>query len=115
MSELTVQNQSNTYKVGWWILFALSVLSTLSNFALIFIESNMVDSFIAWSTFSAYSVFVLLIPYRQGKKWAWYLTWILPIPFTILGLNNPDAAPYFLTAAGLIILSQLLTRGAFFQ
>jgi hypothetical protein len=29
-------------------------------------------------------------------------------------LNNPDAAPYYLTAVGLMVIGQLLTRGAFF-
>jgi hypothetical protein len=32
----------------------------------------------------------------------------------VLSLNNPDAAPYYLTAVGLMAIGQLLTRTAFF-
>ena len=115
MSTATIQTQSTTYKIGWWFLFGISVLSVLSYVALIFVVPNSVDSLIAWVTFSLYSVFVLLIPYRRGEKWAWYLTWILVIPSVVLSLNNRDAAPYYLTAAGLLAIGQLLTRGAFFS
>ncbi len=115
MSTATIQIQSTTYKIGWWLLFVISVGTMVSNIALIFVVPNLVDSFIAWATFSLYSVFVVLIPYRQGEKWAWYLTWVLLIPSVVLSLNNIDAAPYYLTAAGLIALGQLLTRGAFFS
>jgi hypothetical protein len=115
MSENTLQRESTGFKIGWWVIFVLSVLSALSNFALIFIDFELVDSFIAWSTFSLYSVFILLIPFRRKEKWSWYLTWILVIPFTVLGLNNPDATLYFIAAAGLVVLGQLLTRRAFFS
>jgi len=114
MSALTIPTQATAYKLGWWILFGLSALSVLSYVALIFVIPAMVDSFIAWATFSLYSAFVLLIPYRRGERWAWYLTWALPVPSVVLSLNNPDAAPYYLTAVGLMAIGQLLTRGAFF-
>ena len=113
MSTATIETQSTTYRIGWWLLFALSVVGVLSYVALIFVEPKLVDSFIAWATFSLYSVVVLLIPYRRGEKWAWYLTWILVIPSVVLSLNNRDAAPWYLTGAGLLALGQLLTRGAF--
>jgi hypothetical protein len=80
---------------------------------LIFIEPGLVDSFIAWATFSLYSVAVLLVPYRRGERWSWYLTWALPVPSVVLSLNNPDAAPFYLAAAGLMVIAQLLTRDAF--
>jgi hypothetical protein len=32
----------------------------------------------------------------------------------VLSLNNPDVAPYYLTAAGLMVIGQVLTRSAFF-
>jgi hypothetical protein len=75
---------------------------------------NLVDSFIAWATFSLYSVAVLLIPYRRGERWSRYLTWALPVPSVVLRVNNSDAAPYYLTAVGLMVIGQILTRSAFF-
>lgn len=114
MSAVTIDSQTTAYKLGWWLLFGLSVLSVGSYVVLIFVEPGLVDSFIAWATFSLYSVVVMIIPYRRGERWAWYVTWALPIPSVVLSLNNPDAAPAYLTAAGLMVIGQLLTRGAFF-
>ena len=114
MSVAAIQTQSTAYKVGWWVLFGLSVLSVASYTGLIFVTPALVDSFVAWATFSLYSVFVLFIPYRRAERWAWYITWALPIPSVVLSLNNPNAAPYYLTAVGLMVIGQFLTRGAFF-
>jgi hypothetical protein len=114
MSTAVTPTQSISYTLGWWVLFGVSVLSVLTYVALIFVVPDLVDSFIAWATFSLYSVFVLLIPYRHGERWAWFLTWVLVVPAVVLSLNDRDAAPYFLAAVGLTVIAQLLTRGAFF-
>jgi hypothetical protein len=114
MSTAVIPTQSTTYRLGWWVLFGISALSVLSYVALIFVAPNSIDSLIAWATFSLYSVIVVLIPYRHGERWAWYLTWVLVVPAVVLSLNDRDAAPYFLAAVGLTVLGQLLTRGAFF-
>ncbi len=115
MSTATIQTQSATYKVGWWIMFSLSVLGVLIQVALIFVDPKPDDYFIAWATLSLYSAFVLLIPFRQGEKWAWYLTWVLVIPAVVVALTDRGAAPTSLTAIGLLVIGQLLTRGAFFS
>ncbi|MGE5263793.1 MAG: hypothetical protein ACM3S0_10445 [Acidobacteriota bacterium] len=114
MATILTQTRSTRFKIGWWILVSISAVSVVSNAGLILVVPRLVDSLIAWSTFSLYALSVLLVPYRRGEKWAWYLTWVLVIPFAVLGLNNPEAAPYYLTAAGLLAISQLLTRNAFF-
>jgi hypothetical protein len=114
VSAMTIPRQSTAYMVGWLVLFGISVLSVVSYVVLIFVAPGLVDSFIAWATFSLYSVVVLLIPYRRGERWSWYLTWALPVPSVVLSLNNPDVAPYYLTAAGLMVIGQVLTRSAFF-
>ena len=114
MSTATVQTQSTTYKIGWWLLLGLSVVSVLSYVALIFVFPKLVDSLIASATFYLYSVFVLLIPYRRGVKWAWYLTWVLLTPAVVLSVNDRDAVPWYLPVAGDVVIGQLLTRGAFF-
>jgi hypothetical protein len=113
MSVAAIQTPSKAYKLGWWVLFALSVLSVGRYTGLIFVTPALVDSFVAWATFSLYSVFVLFIPYRRAERWAWYITWALPIPSVVLSLNNPNAAPYYLTVVGLMVIVQFLTRGAF--
>ena len=115
MSAVAIHAQSTAFRIGWLVLTSLSVLSALSYVVLIFVVPDLVDSFVAWATFSLYSVVVLLMPYRRGERWAWYLTWALPIPSVVLSLNNPDAAPFYLPAVGLMVIGQLLTRSAFFS
>lgn len=114
MSEMSNQSRSTAFSVGWAIIFIISLLGVISQSVLMFVEPRLVDSFVAWATFLLYSVFVLLIPYRRGERWAWTITWVLVAPFTVLGLNDPDAAPYFWSAAGLVAVCQVLTRSAFF-
>jgi hypothetical protein len=114
VSAVAIYPQPVAYKVGWSVLFGLSALSVLSYLVLIFAVPAMVDSFIAWATFSLYSAIILAIPFRRGERRAWYLTWALPVPSIVLSVNNPDAAPYHLTAVGLMVIGQVLTRGAFF-
>lgn len=114
VSTVAIYTRSKAYKVGWFVLLGIAVLSVLSYVVLIFAVPGLLDSFIAWATLSLYAAVVLLIPYRRAERWAWYLTFALPVPTIVLGLNNPEAAPYYLTAAGLMVVSQLLTRSAFF-
>jgi len=114
MFEKSTYSSSTGFKYGWTTIFLISLLGVVSQLVLIFVAPGLVDSSIAWATFMLYSVFVLLIPYRRGERWAWKITWVLVFPLAVLGLNNPDAAPYFWSAAGLITVSQLLTRSAFF-
>jgi hypothetical protein len=114
MSTAVIATQSTAFRLGWWVLFGISVVSVLSYVVLIFVVPDLVDSFIAWATFSLYSALVLLIPYRHGERWAWFLTWVLVVPAVVLSLNDRDAAPYFLAAVGLTVIGQLLTRSAFF-
>jgi hypothetical protein len=108
------RTQFATYNVGWSVLFSISVLSVLSYVALFFVVPNGL-SFIAWATFSLYSVVVVLIPYRRGERWAWFLTWALVVPAVALSLSDREAAPWFMAAVGLVAISQLLTRRAFFS
>lgn len=114
MFEKTAQSSSTTFRFGWTIIFMISLLGVISQLVLIFVDPRLIDSFVAWATFMLYSVFVLLIPYRRGERWAWTITWFLVVPLTVLGLKDSDAAPYFWGATGLVTVSQILTRSAFF-
>lgn len=114
MSVKTTQSSSTTFRFGWTIIFLISLLGVISQLVLILVDPGHTDSFTAWATFMFYSVFVLLIPYRRGERWAWAITWVLVVPLIVVGLNDPDAAPYFWSVAGLVAISQVLTRTAFF-
>lgn len=114
MSETTIQTRSAGYKVGWWILIGISLCSALGHTAFIFLAPNE-SLFIIWAAFNLVSVVVLYIPYRRGEKWAWYLVWIMIIPPATVILHDAEIGPYYLAAAGLMVVGQVLTRRAFIE
>jgi hypothetical protein len=114
MSEAAITTRSTTHKVGWWILFGISVLAVLNHAALIFVIPGEEVLFIGWTALSLFSALVLYFPYRQGEKWAWYSTWIFVLSFAGLVPFDAEIGLYYLVAAGLMAFSQILTREAFF-
>jgi len=114
MSASAAQTHAFTFKLGWWILLAISALGVVGQTTLAVALSENAAGFIPWAALFLYSVAVVLIPYWRLERWAWYLTWVLVVPLAVLALSEPEAAPYFLSAAGLLALGQLLTRPAFY-
>ena len=114
MTDAVVSSRSTTQRVGWWILFGISALAVLNHAVLIFVIPGEEVLFIGWTAFSLYSALVLYIPYRQGEKWAWYSTWILVVAFAAMILFDAEIGIFYLVAAGLMALAQLLTRETFF-
>jgi hypothetical protein len=114
MSETTIPVRSSTQRFGWGLLLVISALALLNHAALIFVIPGEEVLFIGWTAFNLYSTLVLFFPYRRGERWAWYSTWILPVAFASTALFDAEIGLYYLIAAGLIILGQLLTRDSFF-
>jgi hypothetical protein len=83
--------------------------------ALIFALPGEEVLFIGWTGLSIFSAVVLYFPYRQGEKWAWFATWVFVATFTPLILFDAEIGLFYLVAAGLMALAQLLTRDAFFR
>lgn len=115
MSEITVQSQSTPFKIGWWILFALSVASVLGHAALLFAEPGDGLLFLGWVAFPLYASVVLFIPFRRGETWAWAVTWVMVLAYALVPLFSGEIGLYYLTVAGLLALGQLLTASAFFS
>ena len=115
MSTQTVATHSSTFEVGWIVLLAISVLATL-NHIMLPLYGDDTGLAIGWTGYSLYAVLVLAIPFRRGEKWAWYSTWILVIGFaTPILINQESYVVAYLIAAGIMAVSLLLTRPAFFQ
>jgi hypothetical protein len=114
MTEATIAVRSSTQKVGWGLLLVISALAILNHAALIFVIPGEEVLFIGWTAFNLYSTLVLYFPYRRGERWAWYSTWILPVSFAATMLFDAEIGVYYLIAAGLMALGQLLTRDLFF-
>jgi hypothetical protein len=58
----------------------------------------------------------LAIPFHRGERWAWYSTWILVIGFAApIRINQESYIVAYLIGAGIMAVSLLLTRPAFFS
>ena len=115
MSTQTKDAYSDTFIAGWIILMLISVLATL-NHIMLPLYGDDVALALGWTGYSLYAVVVLAIPFRRCERWAWYSTWILVIGFAapILIVQESYTVAY-LIGAGVIAVSLLLTRSAFFQ
>jgi hypothetical protein len=106
--------QSTRFKVGWIMLLIISILMALQHLVLIFAIMDEAVLFIGWTAFNLYSSIALYIPFRRGERWAWLTTWIMVLAFAPMILFDPQIAVIYVTAAVLIAVGLLLTRGAFF-
>lgn len=116
MTTQTLTTPSTTVKIGWIALLIMSALATFSHLILIFVMLDEATIFLGWAAFTLYSTIVLYIPFRRGEKWAWYATWILVIGFAAPILFSQESfTVWYLGGAGVMAVSLLLTRSAFFQ
>ena len=102
------------FSIGWVLMLGSSGLMAFSYLILMFID-NAPDLFMIYSAFSLYAFLVLLIPFREGKKWAWMATWILPVVMALTAYFAPEFAPYYYGLAVVFVLGLLLTMSEFFS
>ncbi len=115
MSTKRAASDNAAFNTGWIVLLVISVLATLNHFMLPFYGDD-IGLAIGFTGFSLYATVVLAIPFRRGERWAWYTSWILVIGFAVLILTYRDiVAVAYLIAAGVMALTLLLTRPAFFR
>ena len=115
MSTQTNVSRNDTFTIGWIVLLFISVLATL-NHIMLPAYGDDVGLAIGWTGYSLYAIMVLAIPFRRGERWAWHSTWILVIGFAIpILINQESYVVAYLIAAGIIAVSLLLTRPAFFR
>ena len=106
---------SNTrFKIGWIILLVSAALFTLAHLSLIFVFANEQTLFIGHTAFTLLAFLIILIPFREGKKWAWLATWILPVGLALTGAFDAEIAPYYIGMAVVCALGLLLTMRDFF-
>ncbi len=116
MATQAMDTRSTTFMIGWIALLVISALWTLGHLMLIFFLPDDATLFLGWAAFNLYSTLVLYIPFRRGEKWAWYTTWLLVVGFAApILLTRESFVVWYIGAAGIMALSLLLTRPAFFQ
>jgi hypothetical protein len=115
MSTQTNTTDSAAFNIGWMVLLIISALATL-NHIMLPLYGDPVALALGWTGYSLYATVVVAIPFRRGERWAWYISWILVIGFAypILIIRESYTVAY-LIAAGVMAISLLITRPAFFQ
>jgi len=115
MSTQTNATDSAAFNIGWMVLLIISALATL-NHIMLPLYGDPVALALGWTGYSLYATLVVAIPFRRGERWAWYISWILVIGFAypILIIRESYTVAY-LIAAGVMAISLLITRPAFFQ
>jgi hypothetical protein len=71
--------------------------------------------FFSLAALNIYALALLLTAYRRGERWAWWITWVMVAIFGITILYAPDAGRYYLGAAVVMAVAQLLTWSGFRQ
>lgn len=108
-------SRTATFKIAWGVLFGVAALATLGHLVLSIVMTEETTLFLGWAAYTAYAAVVLAIPFRRGERWAWYATWILVAGFASLILFDSAVGGWYVGAAGVMAVSLLLTRPAFFR
>jgi hypothetical protein len=114
MSANTILVPNSRFKFVWITLLLLAALMTLMHFSLIFFLDEPV-LFTGFAVFNLYALIVILIPFRQGEKWAWLATWLLPIGLALPAAFDPDIAIFYFAFAAICVLGLFLTMQDFFS
>lgn len=114
MAEISIQNQTRGFKIGFGILLFFTAGNVFGHLGLLLLERGTI--FIAWAAFNFLAAAILLIPYRRGKRWAWVAIWAAVVPYAlIIFFTTQNFGPIYLAEAGLMTLGQILTYGTFFS
>jgi hypothetical protein len=116
MARQDVRHRSIRYKVGWWTLVLIAALSLLNHVmgALGLYEPGEELVFIGYAAVSVYALAVLVVGYRRGERWAWWVTWAFVASYALVPVfHGPEIGPYYMGAAVLMALAQLATWPAF--
>ena len=116
MTTQTIASRSLTFRIGWIALLAISAVWAFGHIMLMIVVKDEATLFLGWAAFNLYSTSVLFFPFRRGERWAWYTSWILVIGFALpIFFTRESFVAWYVGAAGVMVLSLLLTRPAFFQ
>jgi len=113
MSTIVTISHNARFKTGRIILLIAAGLMTLNHAALMLVLDEPV-LFMGYAAFNLYALVVIAIPFGRCEKWAWFLTWTLPIGLAIPASNNPNLAPFYYAVSAVCVLGLLLTMRDFF-
>jgi hypothetical protein len=114
MTEATVQTKSTGFKIGFAILLFIAAGSVLGHIGLLLFDPGGDVIFLAWAAFNFMAASILIFAYRRGERWAWYVIWVMIIPYALIILFNSEVGPIYLAEAILLAVGQVLAYGSFF-
>lgn len=113
MTDSLVSERTSIFKVGWSILMLIVAGNTLGQLGLLLFDPGGDTVFLAWAAFSFVTTAILLVPYRRGETWAWYVIWAAIVPYALVILFNQDVGPIYLGEAAMMAVGQILASGHF--
>jgi hypothetical protein len=114
MTETTLPTHSLGYKIGHAILIFIAVGNILGHIGLLLFDPGGDVIFLAWASFNFMAAAILIFPYRNGERWAWYAIWGMVVPYALIIFFNSVQGPIYLAEAILLVAGQLLTYRSFF-
>jgi hypothetical protein len=113
MTDTAFETRSTGFKVGWGILIFFAVGNVLGHIGLLLFDPGGDTVFLTWAAFNLLAAAILLVPYRRGEVWAWFVIWAFIVPYGLIILFNSEIGPIYLAEAALMVLGQAMTRRAF--
>jgi hypothetical protein len=108
---------STQFRIGWWALVILSAALALNHLAGIAWFSENDDDRLLFAVFAGLNVYalaVLLRAFRRRERWAWLVTWVSVVVLGVtIAFAGPEIGIYYLFAAGVMAVAQLLTMSGF--
>lgn len=101
------------FKVGLIILLVAAGLLTLLHL-LLMVSLDEPILFSGYTAFNLYALLVIALPLRRHERWAWYLTWVLPLGLAIPASLDRDIAPLYYAVAAVCVVGLLLSRRSVF-
>ncbi|WP_353826374.1 hypothetical protein [Agromyces sp. SYSU T0242] len=111
-----VRTRSIVFRLAWGLLAASAfgmALSMVTLWVVVGAQGSEL-TLVTLIGLSLYGAAVLVSPYRRRLRWAWVLTWLLPIGFAAVGLLLPRREVgvwYLVVAAGLAIAQAVAWSG----
>ena len=119
MMSAALHPQTVWYRIGWWVLVVIAGASIVNHVLGPFLGfasgDDQVLAFLALAAMNIYAVVVLLTGYRRGERWGWWVTWVFVAFYGLVFFYAPDVGSFYLGAAAVTAVAQLLTWSAFRQ